>query len=62
MNSIRVDVGSVNNKGGEIHTDKEKEILGSENQFVVHGAYGPFLMDKDKWPKMLLATEYHSQE
>ena len=36
VNSIRVDVGSVNNKGGEIHTDMEKEILGSENQFVVH--------------------------
>lgn len=60
VNLIRVDVGFVNNKGVELHNDKEK-IIGNENQFVVHGVDGPFLMEKNKWPK-LLAIEYDSQE
>lgn len=59
MNGVKEDV--INSDAG-VHTDKETEILGNEKQFVVHGADGPFLMDKSKWPKLVISTETNSQD
>lgn len=33
MSTKRADEGTVNNKGDEIHSDKETELFGNEKQF-----------------------------
>jgi hypothetical protein len=48
--------------GSEDTTDKENELTRNDNQYIVHGADGPFLMDKSRWPKMILTTEQESQD
>lgn len=40
----------------------EPEPIPVESQFVVHGAEGAYLMDKNKWPKLLLALETQEGE
>lgn len=57
-----VDMGSVSKHMGEAHTDKEQDTSGNENRFIVHGVDGPFLMDKNKWAKMVLTTELGTQD
>lgn len=36
---------------------KESPLMPSESQMVVHGAEGAYLMEKSKWPKLILADE-----
>jgi hypothetical protein len=36
-------------------------MTGNDDQYIVHGADGPFLMDKNKWPKLILSTDHDSQ-
>lgn len=35
--------------------EKTKEIL--EDQFLVHGNNGPYLMSKDRWPNLFRASD-----
>jgi hypothetical protein len=53
-------MGSVNKNKDGSNIDKDKEIYENEKQFIVHGADGPFLMDKNKWPKLNLTVEQDS--
>lgn len=43
-------------------TDEETEIKGTDNQFVVHGVDGPFLMDKSRWPNLVSSADEGSQD
>jgi hypothetical protein len=43
---------------------EEEEVVEDQmptDKFVVHGREGAFLMDKDKWPKLLLPHELEKQ-
>jgi hypothetical protein len=55
-------MGSVNKNKDGSNIDKDKEIYENEKQFIMHGADGPFLMDKNKWPKLNQIVEQDSQE
>jgi hypothetical protein len=39
---------------------KEEALMGNKEQYVVHGADGPFLMNKNKWPNLSLPIEQDS--
>lgn len=32
-------------------------VLGDKQQILVHGREGSYLMDKNKWPKLILPNE-----
>jgi hypothetical protein len=40
---------------------KEEALMGNNEQYVVHGADGPFLMNKNKWPNLSLPIEQDAQ-
>ncbi|XP_066362446.1 uncharacterized protein [Miscanthus floridulus] len=42
--------------------DEESILIPSDTQLLVHGADGDYLMEKDKWPKLLLASEVQDSE
>lgn len=49
-------------KEGEYVKDSMSDIMANDNQFVIHGRDGPYLMDKCKWPKLSLLSELNSQD
>jgi hypothetical protein len=41
--------------------NKECTLVGNDEQLIVHGVDGPFLMNKNRWPNLSLHTEQDSQ-
>lgn len=54
-------VGVADTGRKESNVNTEGSLLGNENQYTVHGADGPFLMHKSRWPKLSLQEEHDSQ-
>jgi hypothetical protein len=54
--------GAADKMGVKTNIIKEVEMTRNDDQYIVHGADGPFLMDRNKWPKLILSTEHDSQE
>ena len=40
----------------------EELLIPNESQFVVHGREGRYLMEKSKWPKLMLASETNAPD
>lgn len=43
------------------NVNKECTLMGNDEQYIVHDADGPFLMNKNRWPNLSLHTEQDSQ-
>lgn len=56
------EMGLENNMGEDTLPELDQKLCANQNQFIVHGAHGPFLMDKNKWPKLSMTIEQESQE
>lgn len=54
----------LNEGAGKIipQADSPRELQADHSTFVVHGREGPYLMEKNRWPKLLLPNESESQE
>lgn len=47
---------------GEYVSNKECDLTGNVEQYVVHGADGPFFMDRNRWPKLNLCIDQDPQD
>lgn len=48
--------------GSTQESGSEELLIPNESQFVVHGREGRYLMEKSKWPKLMLASETNAPD
>jgi hypothetical protein len=46
----------------EFKDDKQSEVLADNNLITVHGLDGNYMMNKSKWPKLILAEEINTSQ
>lgn len=51
------EISAVSPKDRGRDTNETPKLVATNNQIIVHGADGPFLMDKRKWPTLSLPDE-----